>query len=205
MDNAGEHNRDLNQIPCAENSSGVLKQIEREFETLGSHFMVILNTKSTRNFDAVAHSLNLNLGAGKKCVYVSVGLPYDYILKEIKKRDIKIENIFFIDCVSAMAGLDLMPCENLAFVETPAELEKINRNIDYHLKRMEEGKKFIVMDSFSTLLIYNTIDSIKEFTCFLINKMRSEKISGIFVVIDKEIPEDFACHLSENCDRVIHI
>jgi len=179
------------------------KQIEKEFETVQEDTLTLLNLTAENYFDAVMESLRLMVERGEKGVYVTVSRPHKYLRMEMRKRGIRTDGILFLDCISSMAGeRDDMTC---TYVENPSSLEEISMHIGSLLDKIDSGKKFLIMDSFSTFLIYNGKNSMKEFAMFLINKLRLEGVGGILVILEREAPDDLKQILIAMCDRVIYI
>jgi archaellum biogenesis ATPase FlaH len=179
------------------------EQIKNEFEALSSNFIVVLDTRAENYSNAVMESAKCMAGKDKKGVYITISRPYRYILREMQKRNIPTDNIFFLDCVSYMAGG--RGEGNCTFVENPAALEEISMYITSSLDKIESPEKFLILDSLSTLLIYNSLNSIKEFSMFLMNKLRLEGIDGVLVIIEKEAPEDLKQILISMCDKTITV
>ena len=181
----------------------IKNQIEKEFETLSGDFVVLLNTRAENYSDAVMESVSLMLKKEKKGVYVTASRPYRFISKEMQRRNIKTEDVLFLDCISSMAGD--RGNGSCIYVENPAALEEISMHISSLLNKIGSDKKFLIIDSISTLLIYNSTNSVKEFAMFLVNKLRLEDVSGILVTIEKEAPDDIKRILIAMCDKAIHI
>jgi len=178
-------------------------KIEKEFKTLDDKSVVLLDLNAENYFEAVMHAVDFMLKKGRKGVFITVSRPYKYILREMQKRNIATENLLFIDCTSAMAGEhDGASC---TYIENPAALEEIGMQIGSLLDAIKSEEKFLIVDSISALLIYNTAPSIKEFSMFLINKMRLEGVTGILVTIEKDVPEDIKRILIAMCDEVIYV
>lgn len=178
-------------------------KVKKELEALSGTFVLMLDTHAETYFDSVMESASFMTGRGKKGVYVTISRPYRYLSKEMQKRKIKTDDIIFIDCISSMAGEH--GSANCVLVENPAALEEISMHVSSSLSRIESDEKFLIMDSLSTLLIYNSLNSVKEFSMFLINKLRLESIDGILVIIGKEAPEDLKQILIAMSDKVIYV
>ena len=164
--------------------SDVKNKIKKEFEALKINFLVILDTSAENYSDAVMGAVTFMLEKGQKGIYVTSSRPYRFISNEMKRISINTDNILFLDCISCMAGEH--GDGNCTYVENPASLEEISMHIGSLLGRIESDEKFLIMDSISTLLIYNSLNSVKEFSLFLINKLRLESVDGILVIIKKE-------------------
>jgi len=182
--------------------SNIKNPIENEFETLNGEFIFLLDTRPEDYFDAVMEITKLMSSRGKG-VYVIVSRPYRFILNEMQRRKINTDNILFLDCISAMAGEH--GDKVCKYVESPAALEEIGMHIGLLLDKIESKEKFLILDSISALLIYNSKNSLKEFSMFLINRLRLEKVTGVLVIIEKEIPDDLKQILIAMCDKVIYV
>jgi archaellum biogenesis ATPase FlaH len=179
------------------------EHIKNEFEALSSNFIVVLDTRAENYSNAVMESAKFMVGKEQKGVYVTVSRPYRYILKEMQKRNIPTAGIFFLDCVSYMAGEGGEGC--CAFVENPAALEEISMYLTSSLNRIDSPEKFLIFDSLSTLLIYNSLNSVREFSMFLMNKLRLDDVNGVLVIIEREAPEDLKQILIAMCDKTITV
>jgi len=184
--------------------SDVKDQIKKEFKALKSNFLVLLDTHAENYFEAVMEIAGL-MSEEKTGVYVTASRPYRFISSEMQRRNINTDNILFLDCISAMAGEHSSGNEKCIFVENPAALEEISMHINSLTSRIKSDEKFLIMDSVSTLLIYNSTNSVKEFSMFLINKMRLEGLNGMLVIIEKEAPEDLKQILIAMCDKTIYV
>ena len=111
----------------------------------------------------------------------------------------------FIDCISSMAGECREDSKECIFIENPASLEDMVMHVSTLLDKIESGEKFVIMDSLSTLLMYSSTNSVKKFSLFLVNKLRSDGVKGIFVFIEREVPGDLEKALSAMCDKVIYV
>jgi KaiC/GvpD/RAD55 family RecA-like ATPase len=182
----------------------VKDKLEKELESLGDNFVILLDVKAENYSEAVLCATEFMLKKGKKGVYVAASRPYKFILKEMGKRNIETENLLFIDCISGMGG-ERDGGEICTYVENPAAIEEIIMHVSLSLRKLKSRGNFLIMDSISTLLIYNTLHSMEEFSMFLINKMRLEDVSGILIIIEKQVPEELEQILTAMCDGVIHV
>ena len=67
-------------------------------------------------------------------------------------------------------------------------LEKIALELINIFKGKEhELEKYVVIDSLSSLVIYNDPEIIREFVSLLMNKARSENIHIVSIVIEEEV------------------
>lgn len=176
-------------------------KIKEEIEVLGSKFIVTLDTPAEKYCDTAMDSAEFMLGKGKKGVYVTASRPYMFMLREMQKRGVNIDNLVFIDCISCMAGEHTFrECD---YVENPAALDEISMHIASLLDKIQSNEKFLIIDSLSTLLIYSSANLVKDFLTFLINKLRRDGIDCIILIIEKEAPPDMKKIIAGMCDKSI--
>ena len=69
------------------------------------------------------------------------------------------------------------------------------------LKKIKDNK-FVLLDSISTLLIYNEPETISKFVHFLTVKMRVLNLSVILIGLNEN--QGFLAELSQYCDKTIY-
>jgi hypothetical protein len=164
--------------------------------------VILISSKSELHTQIVSNMLDLLVNKKEMGgVYLSITKPHEFILTTMSLGGVSTKNVFFIDCISLMAGkIQHERMTNVVFVENPSSLEEVSMYLDKMLSRVQSPKKFIFLDSLSSLLIYNSDKSVKEFAHFLINKIRLENIAGVILNIEKKEAEDIVRTLRPMCD-----
>ena len=183
-------------------AQNIRKKLDEGLENISDKKVIIVEAKSENHKPTLASLMDILISKnGMGGVYISVSKPSDSILAAIEEGQVSTEDVFFIDCISLMAGkIQKEKSEKVVFVENPSSLEEISMYLDKMLKRVESKNKFLFLDSLSSLLIYNTDKSVKEFTHYLINKIRLENLMGIILTIEKKEAEDLVRTLTPMCD-----
>ncbi|MGV8162908.1 MAG: hypothetical protein ACP5N2_06275 [Candidatus Nanoarchaeia archaeon] len=89
-------------------------------------------------------------------IYVSLNKPHESVDASLKERGIDTKKIFFIDCLT-----NEQKSEEVILVN-PTQLDKLNQVIDLFIKEIP-GKKALIVDALSTLLIYNNENKVALF------------------------------------------
>ncbi|ODS39103.1 MAG: hypothetical protein A7315_11510 [Candidatus Altiarchaeales archaeon WOR_SM1_79] len=134
-------------------------------------------------------------------VYLSASGPYEIISKDIKKRGIKLKNLSFIDCASRKSGED----EFCIYIENPASLERMIMHINHLLEKIKVKHRFVFIDDLSSLLVYNDMRSIEEFSIQFLNNLHVKDVAGVIASIKEKTPEEIINRIVPKCDDVIHI
>jgi len=104
--------------------------------------------------DKINHAVKAR--AGMPGIYVSLNKTQKSTEKILNKASIKTDKIFFIDCVtSEQKRKDVLHFH-------PTELEEMSYAIKYFVQEIK-GKKFLIIDALSTLLIYNDENKVAKF------------------------------------------
>lgn len=120
------------------------------------------------------------------CVYVTISRPYNALLKQYDELINNSKNIKFVDCVSRISGISTTD-SNCTYVESPTMLEKLGLEIINLFKEADErSEKFLIIDSLSTLMVYNDPDIVTKFFYYLVNITRSRSIHSAYLVIEEE-------------------
>jgi len=104
------------------------------------------------------------------CIYIALNKPYTTIENMLKKQGCKKEDIYFIDCISSK-----IKAKNATFVESPSALTTISISMTKLLEKIK-GDKLLVVDSLSTFLIYNDINTVARFVSSTIQKNKNKLI-----------------------------
>ena len=139
-------------------------------------------------------------------IYVTVNKPSSTLEKEFKKKDINSSKIFFIDGISEGAGMDTeREGSNRYFLKSPKNLTDLSIVISGAVKDMPSEKKFLYLDSLSTLTVYNRGNIVSKFAHQLSNKLRKWEISGVFMSVQSELDEKVMAALSQFTDYTIEL
>jgi archaellum biogenesis ATPase FlaH len=136
-------------------------------------------------------------------VYVTITKPYENIVKQFGELA-ESKNIRFVDCISRAAGISKTD-PNCVYVESPSMLEKLGLEIINIFKTVDEKtNKYLILDSLSTLIIYNDQEIVTEFFYHLANRTRSRNIHIISLAIEEEGMERFNKLLYLN-DKILKV
>jgi len=118
--------------------------------------------------------------------FVTASNTFKHISDNFKKA-YENKNIRFIDCISRSSGISAYDKE-CNYIESPTMLEKLALEVINIFKGIEHDvEKYLVIDSLSSLVVYNDSEIVREFVSLLMNRARSENIHIISIVIEEEV------------------
>lgn len=155
------------------------------------------------DYNASAHALLEYFGRTRTPgVYVTINKPYTDLLKGISSPP---ENVRYVDSITALTGRGTPDLPHVTYLDSPLALVEMNLAITDELKKVASNLKFLVLDSISTLLVYNSPPSVEKFCHTVIAKNRNEGVVGIFLMIESEEHRSVVDTLAQFVDNVVFI
>ncbi|MEM0360704.1 MAG: ATPase domain-containing protein [Candidatus Diapherotrites archaeon] len=140
-----------------------------------------------------------------ECVYVTLNRPYENLVALFEKNGIDPKKFYFIDTISATTGAKTSERANVSFIASPHGLTEISISLNKAIDALKGENKFLFFDSISTLLVYNQAGTVTKFAHFLIGKMRTLRLKGIFISLEKETEEHLINQMCQFVDKVINL
>ncbi|MEM3555141.1 MAG: ATPase domain-containing protein [Candidatus Micrarchaeia archaeon] len=184
------------------------REIEAKLEKLPTEFIVLII--SSADVYSIAQEIALRVLIKKKdmCgVYVTFNRPYSTLKESVGKQGLDLSKLFFIDLITESAGgkAERSATDRCFYVSSPKNLTELSILMEQAMLRLPRERRFVFIDSISTMLIYNDPDTVLRFIHSLTGKMRLLGITGIIFLLEKESDEKFRAQISQFCDTVITI
>lgn len=145
--------------------------------------------------------------AGYSGIYISINVPHQTIDSLLKKEGIDTQNMFYIDCITALVHkMHHKKAGNVLYADHPLELKEdgtVMNEITQYLISVP-GKKFVIIDTLRTLLLYNEPRIVSDFTKLLIMKT-NEVDAKLITFTRKEHDEEFIKDISYRFDKTIEV
>lgn len=113
-------------------------------------------------------------------VYVCVNRPY----LDLVRGNTPFSGIKFVDVVTALTGKDLTELPNVQYLDSPLALVEMDMAISENMQNIVSNKKFLFIDSVSTLLVYNSPQAVEKFCHTVISKNRNATTLVILLALD---------------------
>lgn len=184
-----------------------IKELRKKLKSLKPHYIVLFITDPKEYHETNKMILKLLVNHERMSgIYITVNKPFSTLYQELKNDGINVDNIFFIDCITKTAGGKPNITENCLFMTSPRNLTELAIALTQAINSMRgSGDRFLFLDSLSTLLIYNTSDTIAQFSHFLVTRIRLCGLKGIFISVKRDVDEKLLATLSEFVDEVIYV
>lgn len=136
-------------------------------------------------------------------MYVTLNNLYQPLKRKLSEAGVKVENYFFIDCVTKGA-MGKIPAneEQCIYVSSPSALTEISIAITKSLQTKDPD--FIVFDSLSTLLIYSQSSVVNQFAHSIVTKINAFGSKIVFPCLKSEKEEELLKSLSLVADKITY-
>ena len=134
---------------------------------------------------------------------ITVNQPFKILSKIYMRGGIDPEAVYAVDAVTLYSGGTPEPHPKVRYVNNPGNLTDLGIAITEIIKAMPEGKKCILFDSVSMLLIHIPSVTAAKFLHFVINKLKLEDVSGIFLCIEKGLDPVILSQMSASVDKIV--
>jgi len=178
-------------------------EMEKSFEELPDKFVVLLET-STAQYDLIIANLVKNFQKkGFTGIFVTLNKSGEDLVGMLQKSGIDRKGLFIIDAISKKIAKPVQG-QNISYVDSPQNLIEIEAVITDYAEGLPQGKGFLIIDSLSTLLVYNAEKTVEKFVHLLGEKMRAMGMKSIFTIRSNTKPETMDV-LTQFCDKVINM
>jgi archaellum biogenesis ATPase FlaH len=132
--------------------------------------------------------------------YVTINKTFDALMENFKKNKINTENLVFIDAISKTIKATPDQASQCYFVESPAALTELSLVIS---KFLRHEFKYLIFDSLTNLLIYQSKAPVAKFLSSLVNKIRQSKTKAVFYALSLKEQEDLIKQCGMFVDNVV--
>jgi hypothetical protein len=116
-----------------------------------------------------------------------------------------LDKILFVDCASSIAGDNPSGRDRLVLIRSPANLTELTIGITKSIDKINPGKKFLIFDSLTTMLIYSKLELLTQFAHSLGLMMKARQITCFFLTVEQEATKEMISFLSTIADEFVHV
>ena len=182
-----------------------MEDISQEFDCLPDNWGVLTETSAEKALEVslsmIKHLINEKDYIG---VIVSASRPYKSSVNLYEQRGIDTDKILFIDCISKSHGAELEETGNVLYLEAASDLTNISLVIKESIQKIN-GKKFVFIDSVTTMLIHNTPKIFARFVHGILTKLRISGVAGLLISLEEETDAEIRVQIAQLCDKIIKV
>lgn len=126
---------------------------------------------------------------------------YDFDMR----KALEDAKLYVIDLVSKSVGVEIV--KNVLFVHSPTDLSAAQMAFEkvIEVADSQSGRTLVLLDSVSTLLIYNSPDAVLQFLHFLVGRIRVLQFNGVIFAVEGAVEERMLSATRQFCDMMIKV
>jgi len=178
------------------------RKIEAAMRSLPEYFIVSVISPPDKyaevNMAIARYMINKRKMSG---VYITMNKPYTSLVQALERNKVNTKKIFFIDAISGVVGGEKEAGDNYTTLTGPSSLTDLGIAISKACEA--KNPRFMIMDSLSTMLVYNSAQASVRFVHYWVTQLRKCAWPGVIFSLDKDIEKGILESVTQFCDKII--
>jgi len=188
------------------NNIDVTKLLKEKYAKLGQGWVTLLELPVEDAMKVNTEAIKVLQSQGYEGIYITLSKDYLELAKIFGDADVNLDKISFIDGISQMYGVKEVKASNVIYVPGPLSIDAITAGIQKIAPTIKEAKKFVFLDSITTVLLYNSLERTIKFSEFLHNTLKQLQLVGIVVSVSQGFAnETLVKELTKISNEVINL
>lgn len=171
---------------------------------LGS--VVMMEHSAECYFAANAQMIKQLLDEGYVGVFISFQRPFSNVKQQLSDLHINLDHLKVIDAASALTGEQQMDDDHLILIDEKLAVDDLVRAVYTSLDQVSNEKKFIFIDSLTTITLYKPLSETMRFSEFLVSTVKKKKDITLFFNVAKDLSQKrFIKEIAFRVDKVINV
>ncbi len=180
-------------------TSGV---VERILEAIEGGAEIILVRVDAKHYTKVSLEIVKHFSSIAEGIIVTLNKPYFSLKKMFEKEGVRLENLYFIDCITRQLGGEEVDTERCIYLNSPDPVQ-LQVAIERMMDLVTADNRFIYLDSLSTISLYKSFETLIKFLRYLTGKLRLRGFIGTIFTIEREMDESYYSQISLMCDAIV--
>ena len=180
-----------------------IKKLEEELNNLPEDSIVMLETSAENSFETSMTSVKLLADKSDSGIILSASRPYVNLMNMYQRNDIDTSKMFVLDCITKNNNGDAKD-DNVVFLENISDLTNISLSLNERMKTTN-GKKFVFIDSITSMLIHNKPQVFARFVHSILTRMRVNGTGGVLISFEDKTDKEVRAKIAQLCDKVIKV
>jgi len=158
--------------------------LNERLKDLDNEAVVVIESPAENYLQANVSSVKSMLDNGFEGVYLSFQRPFKNISCLFEKEGIELDRLFVIDFATAFSNSDQEFNPRCVNVSLGVTVEDMVNTICSSLEKLSQDKRFVFVDSLSTLALHEEFSETMRFPECLINTIRGRNINDVTFVFN---------------------
>jgi len=169
---------------------------------------VLLESPVESYFDYNIESIDYLLNEGFEGVYVSFQRPFNNVADNFIRQGIDLNKILIIDGATACISEKKRKNPRCVNIRSDTEIDELVEIIHRSLQELEGCKKFVFVDSLSTIALYKSFSEVLKFPKDLLESLKESSCENVtlFFNIAEQLSKDVLVEsMSSYSNEFIHL
>ncbi len=137
--------------------------------------------------------------------YISSTIPSKNIVGLLEILGVDTSRVFFVDTISHLMANAGEISDKFLYIESPTMLENIMLKIEYLLRKYNNKKAIVVLDSVNSMAIHNDIKILSEFLHIFVTSLRTWESYMVIISMKEQNTEEMENMLNLICDDAFDV
>ena len=177
--------------------------LKKSLQEAPEDFIILIETNAENASEVTLAAVKALTERNDHGIIISANRPYMNLLNNYERNNINTSKIHILDLISKNLNADTST-KNVMFMENASSLTDISLSVNNYIKKLN-GKKFIFIDSITTMLIHNEPYVFARFIHSILTKMRINGIGGLMISLTDKTNREVRAEIAQLCDKVITV
>ena len=180
------------------------KSIEQAIQMDKHGVIIMIELPVNAYFEMNSSTIKLLTNQGFEGIYISFQRPFKNISSFFKSEGIDTSTILFVDAATALSGEQQNEDPRCIHISQALDIDELVKAIYLSLPKLKGQKKFIFIDSLTTISLYKPLSQIMRFSEFLMRTVRKENEENVILIFNvakdltqKKFIKDIAFHVDQ--------
>jgi KaiC/GvpD/RAD55 family RecA-like ATPase len=193
-------------MPLTIGNIDVSALLTKKYNISRKGWIVLMQVPIEHSIDVNIESIKVLQGLDYEGIYITLSKDYNELNILLQKEGIDMSKLTFIDGISQMYGTDKIVSPSVTYVKGPLSIDAISQAVEDGIPTMKCEKKFVLLDSITTVLLYNSLQRTVQFSRFLTELLKRMQATCVVVSVSKGFANEILLkELMEASDEVINL
>ena len=170
--------------------------------------VIMLEVSADNYFEENASSVRFLTTNGYEGVYVSFNRPFKNISSLLEWNGIDINNIMIVDGATAFSGEEQEKNPRCISISSKMDIDETVRAVCASLSKLKSKKKFVFVDSLTTMGLFKPLSDMKKFSELLVRAVKKNKVGDVtflFNIAEDPSQKKFIKDMDPYTDEFLHL
>jgi KaiC/GvpD/RAD55 family RecA-like ATPase len=191
-----KENKMINDIT----NNSLIKAIEKHKEGA----VILMELPSESYFKSNSSTIKLLTGNGFEGIYISFNRPFRNVSSLLNQHGININKLLFVDVATALSKEKQKQNPRCIQISQEIDIDELIRAIYTSFPKLKSDKRFIFIDSLTTITFYKPLSETMRLAEFFVRKVKKYELQNLILIFNvakdlaqKKFIKDIASHVDE--------